>query len=140
MLDIDHFKQINDVYGHGIGDLVLREFTERCRSAVRKGDLLARMGGEEFVILLSGADAERARDIGERLRVHVSAQPFSCNGIGIPVAVSIGGALRAGEEESVEATISRADRALYAAKHAGRDCVIFDTDEVRLRVNFPGYT
>lgn len=140
MLDIDHFKQINDAYGHGLGDLVLREFTDRCRGSVCKGDLLARMGGEEFLILLTGADAEQARDIGERLRIQISAQPFCCSGISIPVTVSIGGALRASGAESVETTISRADRALYAAKHAGRDCVIFDTDEIRRRMNFPGYT
>ena len=140
MLDIDHFKRINDAHGHGIGDLVLCEFTERCRSSLRKGDLLARLGGEEFIILLTGADAERARDVSERLRTHISAQPFSCGGVTIPVTVSIGAALRIGKDESVETTIARADRALYAAKHAGRDCVIFDTDEIRRRMNFPGYT
>jgi diguanylate cyclase (GGDEF)-like protein len=140
MLDIDNFKQINDAHGHGTGDLVLREFTERCRGSVRKGDLLARLGGEEFIILLAGTDVERARDIGERLRAQISTEPFCCSDVSIPVTVSIGGAMRRGDEESVGMTISRADRALYAAKRAGRDCLIFDTDDIPRRISFPGYT
>lgn len=127
MMDIDNFKRINDLYGHGIGDLVLKEFTSRCGAAIRNEDILARLGGEEFIVLLSGASALRATDVAERLRNQVRAQPFEFDGICIDVTVSIGGARRMPGESSVEATVSRADRALYAAKREGRDRVVFDS-------------
>lgn len=126
MLDIDNFKRINDLHGHGTGDLVLKEFTRRCRAVIRKDDLLARLGGEEFIVLLSGASAEKATDVGERIRDFIRALPFEFNGTHLDVTVSIGAALRSSGEASVEPTVSRADRALYAAKHAGRDRVVFD--------------
>jgi diguanylate cyclase (GGDEF)-like protein len=132
MLDIDHFKTINDLHGHGIGDLVLKEFTCRCRSAIRGGDLLARLGGEEFVILLSGEDAAAAPEIGKRLCALIRDRPFEFPGVRTHVTVSIGGAFRAADEDSVEPTMSRADRALYAAKHGGRDCVMFDGERLPL--------
>jgi diguanylate cyclase (GGDEF)-like protein len=126
VLDIDNFKRINDLHGHGMGDLVLKEFTRRCRAVIRKDDLLARLGGEEFIILLNAADARKAIDAGERIRDYIRALPFAFGGVDLNVTVSIGAALRRSEEASVESTISRADRALYAAKHAGRDRVILD--------------
>jgi len=126
MLDVDHFKRINDVHGHGVGDMVLKEFAERCAGAIRNDDLFARFGGEEFVILLAGSSAAQAPIIGERLCALIRAQPFEVNGVQIDVTVSIGAAFRMAEEASVEPTISRADRALYAAKHAGRDQLIFE--------------
>jgi diguanylate cyclase (GGDEF)-like protein len=126
MLDIDNFKRINDLYGHGTGDLVLKEFTRRCRAVIRKDDLLARLGGEEFVVLLTAATAAKATDVGECIRNYIRALPFAFNGAEFDVTVSIGAASRLDGEASVESTISRADRALYAAKHAGRDCVVFD--------------
>jgi diguanylate cyclase (GGDEF)-like protein len=126
MLDIDNFKRINDLYGHGVGDLVLMEFTGRCRAAIRKDDILARLGGEEFIVLLGDASAGKAMDIGERLREQVRGRPFEFDGIRIDVTVSIGGARRVPGEGSVETTVSRADRALYNAKREGRDRVVFD--------------
>jgi diguanylate cyclase (GGDEF)-like protein len=131
MLDIDNFKRINDLHGHGVGDLVLKEFTSRCRAAIRKEDFLARLGGEEFIILLSGASARKAVDVGERLRHQVRVRPFEFDGKRIDVTVSIGGARRMPGESSVEATVSRADRELYAAKRGGRDRVVYvDEDDV----------
>jgi diguanylate cyclase (GGDEF)-like protein len=126
MLDIDNFKRINDLYGHGIGDLVLKEFTGRCRTAICREDLLARLGGEEFIVLLMGSSAQNAMDVGERIRVQVSDRPFEFGAVRIDVTVSLGGARRMPSEGSVEATVSRADKALYTAKHEGRDRVIFD--------------
>jgi len=126
MLDIDNFKRINDLHGHGTGDFVLKEFTHRCRAVIRRNDLLARLGGEEFIVLLNAADAQEAIDIGERIRDQIRAVPFAFNGLELDVTVSIGAALRLSGDTSVEPTVSRADQALYAAKHAGRDCVVFD--------------
>jgi diguanylate cyclase (GGDEF)-like protein len=125
MLDIDNFKRINDLHGHGVGDLVLKEFTSRCRAAIRREDFLARLGGEEFIVLLGGAGAAMAMDVGERLRDQVRGRPFEFDGMSIDVTVSVGGARRLSGESSVEATVSRADRALYTAKREGRDRVIF---------------
>jgi diguanylate cyclase (GGDEF)-like protein len=124
MLDIDHFKTINDTHGHGAGDLVLSEFTRRCRNAIRPDDLLVRLGGEEFAILLKGATPSVARDIGERLLAEVNCVPFEIGDVQLQVTVSVGGAMRASDEATVEATVSRADKALYVAKNAGRNRLV----------------
>jgi diguanylate cyclase (GGDEF)-like protein len=137
MLDIDNFKRINDVFGHGVGDIVLKEFTRRCKAVIRSEDLFARMGGEEFVILLSGASAVKAGDIGQRIIECIRALPFECDGVRIDVTVSIGATWRLLEEDSVEPTVSRADRALYSAKHDGRDRMAFD--EPRHQSQFAGF-
>lgn len=124
MLDIDNFKHINDAHGHGTGDLVLQEFTRRCRLAIRKDDLLARLGGEEFAVLLNGATPAEVEEIGERVRTDIAAHPFEVGEVTIDVTVSVGGARRLPGEDTVDAVISRADRALYDAKHAGRDRLV----------------
>jgi diguanylate cyclase (GGDEF)-like protein len=121
MLDIDHFKAINDTHGHGAGDLVLSEFTRRCRNAIRPDDLLVRLGGEEFAILLKGATARTASEVGERLLAEVNRVPFEIGEKRLHVTVSIGGAVRSADEITVETTVSRADKALYSAKNAGRE-------------------
>lgn len=138
MLDIDNFKQINDRHGHGRGDLVLKEFTRRCRSVVGSGDILARLGGEEFIVLLADTSTEGMADVAERLRNQIRSAPFSCDEAEIEVTVSIGAALRLQEETTVEPTVSRADKALYAAKHQGRDCVVLASSRVRNRAPRPG--
>jgi len=128
MLDIDHFKHINDVYGHAAGDIVLKEFTRRCQGMIRGGDLFARTGGEEFAILLRNVDAERAEDVAQRMRLAVNASPFELGDEKVMLTVSIGGALcdATDIDIDIEPALSRADKALYAAKHAGRDKVIMD--------------
>lgn len=118
-LDIDHFKSINDRHGHAVGDQVLRRLVERCHGELRGVDALARLGGEEFVALLTDTSAEEARGVAERIRLAIERDDAAV----VPVTVSIGVAVRA-EGESVEAWMQRADQALYAAKHAGRNRVV----------------
>jgi diguanylate cyclase (GGDEF)-like protein len=123
MLDIDHFKRVNDAYGHTIGDEVLREVAARCRLALRGMDLLARYGGEEFVALLPETDAPGTRAVAERLRRLVSDLPIETRRGPLRVTVSVGYALTRPGETDLPALLQRADHALYAAKAAGRDCV-----------------
>ncbi len=126
MLDIDHFKKINDSFGHDAGDEVLREFAVRLASNVRAIDLPCRHGGEEFVVVMpetSLADAER---IAERIRLHVAGAPFriSHGREVLTVTISIGVAATNGPHDTPEALLKRADEALYEAKETGRNRVI----------------
>ncbi len=123
MLDIDHFKGINDAYGHASGDLVLREFTRRCAAALRNGDRLARFGGEEFAILLPNVTLEPAASMAERLRAAIVGRPFGVLDTKLSVTTSIG-VTRRMPGETMDAVISRADGALYEAKRSGRNRVV----------------
>ena len=123
MLDIDHFKAINDRHGHGVGDLVLVEFTRRCREVLRPGDCFSRMGGEEFAVVLATATHEAVHAVAERIRSAIGTQPFTVGPEPLRVSVSAGGAI-CETGESVGSVISRADNALYDAKKSGRDRVI----------------
>jgi len=127
MLDMDHFKTINDRYGHGVGDLVLIEFTRRCRAVLDPDDCFGRMGGEEFAVVLKRPGREAVLDVAERIREAVGTQLFVIEATALPVSVSIGGAI-CEPRESVGSAVSRADNALYDAKKAGRDRVILDCD------------
>lgn len=123
MLDIDHFKRVNDTYGHPAGDAVLQEVGRRLTKAKREYDVLGRYGGEEFLFALPATDLVGARAVAERLRQAVRSQPFQVEGRDLRVTVSLGvGVVQAGEE-NCEAALKRADEGLYAAKRAGRDCV-----------------
>jgi two-component system cell cycle response regulator len=126
MIDIDHFKKINDAFGHDVGDQVLREFAVRLASNVRAIDLPCRYGGEEFVVIMPDtrlADAER---IAERIRRHVAGSPFRVSGAPEPltVTISIGVASTLGDGDTADALLKRADEGLYSAKAAGRNAVI----------------
>lgn len=123
ILDLDHFKEVNDRHGHSIGDQVLVDFVKLVRSSTRKVDRLFRYGGEEFVLLLPGADRAAMTGILENLRRHISE---NLRARGEPVTASIGGAtLRPGDD--ADAWLRRADATLYEAKHAGRNrCVVAD--------------
>jgi two-component system cell cycle response regulator len=126
MIDIDHFKKINDSFGHDIGDEVLREFAVRLASNVRAVDLPVRYGGEEFTVIMPDTKIEDAERIAERIRLHVAGSPFRVAGGEelLMVTISIGVAATLGEGDSAEALVKRADEAVYAAKAAGRNMVI----------------
>lgn len=122
--DVDHFKRINDGHGHPAGDQVLRRLAEIVSRSVRQEDLFARVGGEEFVVLLRGITVEDAVTCGERLRTAVESEVFECDGKRIPVTISVGVAgLSSGAEVGPEALHDAADRALYRAKNGGRNRV-----------------
>lgn len=122
ILDIDHFKHINDRFGHAAGDAVLVEIGARLRSAVRAGDVVGRWGGEEFVILLNNCPSAEALRSADRLRSAIGATPIGiADGIQLPVTASVGVAFHGGAAEAPESTLAAADRALYEAKARGRD-------------------
>jgi diguanylate cyclase (GGDEF)-like protein len=120
-LDIDHFKSVNDEYGHAGGDFVLQTVVDRALKALRPYDALGRIGGEEFLIVMPGVGPRDAEIVLERLRKIVRASPIEVSGQQIIVTVSIGGAVSQGE--GMDEFLNRADEALYRAKGSGRDCV-----------------
>ncbi|PIW27375.1 MAG: hypothetical protein COW30_10390 [Rhodospirillales bacterium CG15_BIG_FIL_POST_REV_8_21_14_020_66_15] len=121
LLDLDHFKNVNDTYGHQAGDEVLKEAVQRWQKGRRPFDTLGRLGGEEFAILLPGADAGAAMTVAERLRAVIADQPFDTVAGPIAVTVSIGVAEAEDGDQSIEGTLGRADAALYQSKRAGRN-------------------
>jgi diguanylate cyclase (GGDEF)-like protein len=126
LLDVDHFKRINDEHGHAAGDAVLRQLAELMREGQRKIDMPGRIGGEEFAILLPGTGLDDAAVYAERLRQRVAATPMRLDGDAgrtVAVTVSIGIAVVAGKDASGDAALVRADQALYCAKHGGRNRV-----------------
>jgi len=123
MLDLDHFKSINDEHGHLIGDQVLQEFARRCKSSVREVDLVGRYGGEELIILLPETDRPTSIQVAERLCRTIAATPIQVLGKEIMVTVSIGVATEDENTTDLETLIARADQAMYIAKHKGRNCV-----------------
>lgn len=123
MLDVDFFKRVNDTHGHAAGDEVLRKIASCCRSEVRELDILGRYGGEEFVILLTESDLERACQVAERLRARIEAFPFVVKDVSLKLTASLGVAERR-MGESVESVLDRADQALYTAKQRGRNLVV----------------
>jgi diguanylate cyclase (GGDEF)-like protein len=125
MLDLDHFKKINDSYGHLVGDEVLKETAQRIRATTRVYDLVGRLGGEEFVVVHPDADYTQARTIAGRIWDAIRAQPYVVDGNKIKVAASLGVAsLDLATEDDLTPALQRADRALYSAKKSGRDRVV----------------
>jgi diguanylate cyclase (GGDEF)-like protein len=120
LFDVDRFKTINDQHGHPVGDAVLREVVRRCQQAVRRGDLLARWGGEEFLVVLTGITVEQSVEIADHLRLAVAAEPIPPVGT---VTASFGVAW-ADQPESPTSLLDRADGALYRAKQTGRNRVV----------------
>jgi diguanylate cyclase (GGDEF)-like protein len=123
ILDIDHFKRINDSHGHAVGDVVLRHFAQVAQSILRDGDVLARWGGEEFLLVLPTDSAASAEALAQRLRERTAATSIALpHGGAVTITVSIGVAALC-EGELTSAVLERADAALYRAKAEGRNRV-----------------
>ncbi|MEQ1714103.1 MAG: diguanylate cyclase, partial [Hyphomicrobium sp.] len=125
--DIDHFKNVNDTYGHDGGDTVLKEFSARMQRNTRGIDLACRLGGEEFLIIMPDTDIARAYQVGERLRACIAADVFTVDAATrIRVTASVGLATLERADDTPETIFKRADNALYAAKRRGRNRVVAD--------------
>lgn len=120
-LDLDQFKQINDTFGHLVGDEFLTAFAAICRKNIRAVDLFARFGGDEFIILLPNADIQRAQQVSERLLQALANAPVKIGEEEISITVSIGISGLHNEGDTVESILQRADRALYNSKGSGRN-------------------
>jgi diguanylate cyclase (GGDEF)-like protein len=129
-VDADHFKRLNDRFGHMLGDKVIQLLARHIRASTRQGDLCARLGGEEFGIFLTGATLDEAGAIAERLRRDVNASERELNIPGVAISVSIGIAAHRPGEGALE-TMQAADRSLYAAKHDGRNAVVVELRRYR---------
>ncbi|MEO8249402.1 MAG: diguanylate cyclase [Burkholderiales bacterium] len=130
MIDVDHFKRINDRFGHTFGDEVLKAVVKQLSGRLREGDSLARYGGEEFVVILRGCEINRARRVAEALRHNVASLQIDTRSGPLMVTASIGVA-RWGVNEDITQVMQRADRAMYGAKQAGRDRVEIDPIDAR---------
>ena len=126
LVDVDHFKNINDTYGHAVGDEVLVGVAERLHECCRDHDVVARWGGEEFLLLLTRTDLAGSLVVAERIRASIAGQPLAASQPELRVTVSLG-ATQAGEGEALSEGIARADAALYRSKQSGRDRVSADT-------------
>jgi diguanylate cyclase (GGDEF)-like protein len=133
LIDVDHFKQINDRHGHAVGDAMLRHLADVMRHGQRRIDTLGRMGGEEFAVLLPGADEAAAFSYAERLRRAVESTPLEVEGERVPATISIGIARLLASDRKCDAVLVRADRALYAAKEGGRNQVRVQDAETNVR-------
>jgi diguanylate cyclase (GGDEF)-like protein len=123
MIDLDHFKDVNDTYGHATGDEVLRSACRTLRKSLREIDVLARLGGEEFVVMLPETNSEGALSAAEKLRGSLSNGTIDSGHNEIKLTASFGVAQVSSDDQSVEEVLDRADSALYEAKHSGRNCV-----------------
>lgn len=123
--DLDHFKKVNDTHGHDAGDYVLKEFTSMIKTShLRPKDIFARYGGEEFVVLLANTNAKSASELAERIRAAVEAHAFVYEGKRLPITTSMGVSELRSDIESAQTLLKTADKALYAAKTAGRNRVM----------------
>jgi diguanylate cyclase (GGDEF)-like protein len=123
LIDIDHFKQINDLHGHAIGDFVLRRLADVLRGCLRATDIIARFGGEEFLIILPNQTQQEAEVCAQRCLHAVEKHPFDTEELKLRVTISAGIACRRSEMQQCSDLLAEADQALYAAKHAGRNTV-----------------
>lgn len=128
IIDLDHFKCVNDTHGHACGDHVLREFARMCRQSLRAGDAVGRLGGEEFAVVLPRTELDEARRIAERIRATVEQRVISLpKGRRLQVTVSVGLAVHR-RGEALDSLMSRADGAMYEAKVLGRNRVVVAAD------------
>ncbi len=127
MVDLDHFKSVNDTYGHLVGDMILRETGRRLARTVRSHDFVGRYGGEEFLIVAPGTNQNELCELAERLRMAVEDIPFFTGRHEIPVTLSIGVTIAPSSERCMTSVITLADSALYQAKEFGRNCVVYSS-------------
>jgi diguanylate cyclase (GGDEF)-like protein len=130
MLDIDHFKRVNDHHGHDVGDMVLQQIARIIERTCRKDDVVFRLGGEEFCVIAPNTPLPAALQLGDRIVREVRADRFGEEGKRFPVTMSIGVATRTKAEQNQDALLARADKALYSAKSGGRDRVMAARGEV----------
>lgn len=130
MLDFDDFKNINDSYGHPVGDLVLQELVLRIQTVLRPSDMVGRVGGEEFLVVLPHSNSQQCGEIAERLRKAVRDMPFELGNLQIHGSVSIGGATAHCLDRGLEPLLQRADKALYRAKNMGKDFSCWEEESV----------
>lgn len=123
MLDIDHFKKVNDKWGHQAGDAILKYVATRLKSGCRESDVVARYGGEEMIVILPETNVQQAAEVADRIRRNLAEQPFSDDGETIPVTASFGVATNDPRHDTIESLIEAADRALYESKKNGRNRV-----------------
>lgn len=124
IIDLDHFKQVNDTWGHSAGDQVLRNVAQLCRDNFRTIDILGRLGGEEFVVLLPDTDLATAGHIARRFIETLAATPIALGDANMRVTATVGVVERRADEDQLESLVQRADKALYEGKHAGRNRVV----------------
>ncbi len=124
MLDIDHFKKINDSFGHAAGDLALKHFASIMDKSLRVVDLTGRLGGEEFCILLPGTELDAAVLLAERIRTKIEDTPFNYHDKDISLTVSIGVTAYSSGTKNIDELLKIADEGLYEAKGQGRNCVV----------------
>jgi diguanylate cyclase (GGDEF)-like protein len=125
MCDLDHFKNVNDEYGHHVGDEVLRRFANTLKEHIRKHDVVARFGGEEFVLLLPGKDTEQGLEVAEKLRAKTADTQITIgDDVCLTLSASFGVAHYDSSDREWSAVLHRADNALYAAKKQGRNRVV----------------
>lgn len=127
--DLDHFKQVNDQHGHLVGDQVLTRVTQACRRTLRNRDVIARMGGEEFAVLLEGATPQVAMSVAERLRLAIADISFDDLDVDLNVSASFGVAMASAATAQIDDVLNEADKALYQAKAGGRNRVHFAGDD-----------
>ncbi len=122
MMDIDHFKRVNDTYGHGVGDRVLVAVADHLRASVRRSDILGRLGGEEFAVYLVEADESRIHDIGQRISSGMTVSDGLPETISVTLSIGVANSQVASD---ISELLNRADEALYRAKNRGRACMVF---------------
>jgi diguanylate cyclase (GGDEF)-like protein len=123
MLDLDHFKKINDTHGHAVGDGVLQTFVKRALESLRQSDVIGRLGGEEFAVIMPETAHAAAEAAAERLRAHVAEKPLIADREAVQATVSVGVATFHTQDTSIDKLLHRADQALYRAKNNGRNRV-----------------
>jgi diguanylate cyclase (GGDEF)-like protein len=128
-IDLDHFKSINDTYGHAVGDDVLRAVAQTLQTAVRRSDIVGRIGGEEFSVFLPNTQVQGAQQLAETLRLAIESIHIEVDGVRLKITASIGVAVKRFDQETMQAIQQHADQAMYEAKRGGRNRVsTFDAD------------